>query len=265
MTNKITIMDDESEDVKDERLGRSISASVRGEANPEEAEVRSADAAARLLIWLSPAFPVGSFAFSHGLEWAVHAGHVHDVATVISWLDALLEHGAPRNDAIFAIYAWRATTSRDAHGLREVNALALATAGSRERHLETTAQGNAFVAIIRQAWREPTFDWGVDALQGDVAYPVAVGLTCAAHGVSSRDMLRSYVLAQVQNLVSAIIRLSVIGHTDGQRAIAALLPGVGRLALSTEAATLDDIGGAAFQSDIASLRHETQYSRLFRS
>lgn len=225
----------------------------------------AAGGAAKLLIWLSPAFPVGSFAFSHGLEWAVQAGHVANVATVIVWLDALLEHGGMRNDAIFAAHAWRAVHARDTQALTEVNELALAMSGSKERYLETTAQGNAFVTIIRGAWCAPAFDWGVATLRGDIAYPVAVGVAAAAHAISLHDMLRSFALAQVQNLVSAVIRLSVIGHTDGQRAIATLLPVIGRTALAAEAATLDDIGGAVFQSDIAALRHETQYSRLFRS
>ncbi|CCB64772.1 urease accessory protein UreF [Hyphomicrobium sp. MC1] len=257
----ITAMDDVSE--RQHKIGGELSS--QDASTPVVKEDKSSDAAAKLLIWLSPAFPVGSFAFSHGLEWAVQAGQVRNVATVIAWLDALLEYGGLRNDAIFAAHAWHAAMVRDARALIEVNELALAMAGSKERYLETTAQGNAFVTIIREAWRAQDFDWGIASVRGDVAYPVAVGLTGAAHEISRHEMLRCFVLAQVQNLVSAVIRLSVIGHTDGQHAIASLLPAIGRLVLVAETATLDDIGGAAFQSDIAALRHETQYSRLFRS
>lgn len=261
----ITIMDDATDAARGGRIDMSLLSAAEGDGSADAIEMHLADASARLLIWLSPAFPVGSFAFSHGLEWAVEAGYVHDVATATAWLDVLLMHGGLRNDAIFASNAWCATNARAGDALCKANELALATAGSKERHLETTAQGNAFAAIIRQAWPASGFDWGMETLGGNIAYPVAVGITSAAHGISLREMLRSYVLAQVQNLVSAVIRLSVIGHTDGQRAIAALLPAIGHLALSAETATLDNVGGAAFQSDIAALRHETQYSRLFRS
>lgn len=225
----------------------------------------SSDAATRLLVWLSPAFPVGSFAFSHGLEWAVHAGHISDVRSAILWLETLVEHGALRNDAIFAACAWRAAAASNQATLREINELALAMAGSRERSLETTSQGNAFIAVTREAWRAPALERSLATLEGDVTYPVAVALASAAHGIALANMLRFYTLALVQNLISATIRLSVIGHTDGQRAIAALLPAVGRLSTFAASATLDDLGSAAFQSDIASMRHETQYSRLFRS
>lgn len=258
----ITAMDDVSN--RQHKVCVDLSPS-QDESMPTAPEGESADAAAKLLIWLSPAFPVGSFAFSHGLEWAVQAGHVRNVATVIAWLDALVEHGGMRNDAIFAAHAWRAAMVCDARVLTEVNELALAMAGSKERYLETTAQGNAFVTIIREAWRSPLFDWGIASLRGDIAYPVAVGLTGAAHRIALHEMSRSFALAQVQNLVSAVIRLSVIGHTDGQHAIASLLPSIGRLVLGAETANLGDVAGAAFQSDIAALRHETQYSRLFRS
>lgn len=262
ITMAMMIMGDPSERQYASTIGPSL---CRDMAMAAVQDGEAAGGAAKLLIWLSPAFPVGSFAFSHGLEWAVQAGHVANVATVIAWLETLLEHGGLRNDAIFAAQAWHAAHARDAQALAEVNVLALAMAGSKERYLETTAQGNAFVIIIRDAWPAPTFDWAMALLPGDVAYPVAVGLTAAAHAISLHEMLRSFALAQVQNLVSAVIRLSVIGHTDGQRAIATLLPVIGRTALEAETATLDDVGGATFQSDIATLRHETQYSRLFRS
>lgn len=265
MTTVITIMDDEPDRDGGEFWRDRIPLDIAGGENADAPSGQSADAAARLLIWLSPAFPVGSFAFSHALEWAVHRDKVSDVATTITWLGALLEHGALRNDAIFVSCAWRATRARDARGLREVNEQALAMAGSRERYLEATAQGNAFVAIIRQAWRAPGFDWASEHLKGDVAYPIAVGVVSAAHEIALGETLRSFVLAQIQNLISAVIRLSVIGHTDGQRAIAALLPAIGALAQTARSATLDDVGGAAFQSDIAAMAHETQYSRLFRS
>ncbi|HWH81555.1 MAG TPA: urease accessory UreF family protein, partial [Burkholderiaceae bacterium] len=96
-------------------------------------------------------------------------------------------------------------------------------------------------------------------------YPVAVATAAAGHGIALRTSLEAFSLALVQTLVSATIRLSALGHSDGQRAIAALLPETRKLAREAQHATLDDLGGAAFRSDIAAMRHETQYTRLFRS
>jgi urease accessory protein len=218
-----------------------------------------------LFVWLSPAFPVGSFAFSHGLEWAAAAGDLPDAAAIEGWIADLLAHGAARNDAILLAAAWRAVRAGEAVELAEINALALALAGSRERRLETTGQGNAFLAAVKAAWARAEIDRVEQRLVGDVAYPVAVALAAGAHRIELRATLEAYLLAFVSNLVSAVVRLGVIGQSDGQRVIAALIPGVRELAHAAEHSTLDDLGGAVFRADLAALHHETLYTRLFRS
>jgi urease accessory protein len=222
-------------------------------------------AALPLMVWLSPAFPVGGFAYSHGLEWAVEAGAVHDTASALDWIVDLVEKASGRNDAILLAAAWRAATAQDAGALAEAAELAVALQPSAERHLEATAQGNAFVAAARSAWAVPSLDLLSRAWDGDVSYPVAVGVLAAGHGVPLDATLRAYLTAFSGNLVSAAVRLGPIGQTGGQRIMAALLPIVSAVAREAEAATLEDLGGASFRSDIASLRHETQYTRLFRS
>jgi urease accessory protein len=218
-----------------------------------------------LLVWLSPAFPVGSFAYSHGLEWAVDARRIQDLASAHAWLVDLLVTGGVRNDAILMAAAWRAAHDADDGGLIAVNDLALAQAGSRERYLETSAQGNAFMTAVLAAWRTDALARARAALDGDIAYPVGLGLTTAVHGIPLAAALRAYVTAVMSSLVSALVRLSAIGQTDGQRVLAALLPAIERLSADSEQSTLDDLGGAAFLSDIAAMAHETQYTRLFRS
>jgi len=259
----ITIMDDEP-DLRAERVDR-LRVDLSCAVPHDDDLLLSEDAGPKLLVWLSPSFPVGSFAFSHGLEWAVEAGSIKDANSAIDWIGGLLDHGALRNDAIFAACAWRAAAHENSDAVKQVAELALAMAGSRERYLETTAQGNAFATMIREAWACSKFAWLGAQLSGDVAYSVAVGAAAAAHNIPLDVTLRAYAIASIQNLVSAAIRLSVIGHTDGQRIIAALLPNAIALGRETEHASLDDVGGAAFQSDISALKHETQYTRLFRS
>jgi urease accessory protein len=218
-----------------------------------------------LFVWLSPAFPVGAFAYSHALEWAVEAGDLSDAATVEAWIADLLALGSGRNDAILLAEAYRAAAAGDRARLREVAELGVALQPSRERHLEATSQGNAFVTAARASWPVPALDMLAQAHEGDVVYAVAVGVVSSGHGVALRPTLEAFLMAFVAALVSAAVRLGPIGQTDGQRITAALIPAVREAAAQADTATLDDIGGAAFRSDIASLRHETQYTRLFRS
>lgn len=218
-----------------------------------------------LMIWLSPSFPVGAFAYSHGLEWAFECGDLHDAATLQDWLDALVCHGSLRNDLILFACAARAIEAGDDAALVEIAELALALANSAERRLETVTQGNAFVSALRAAWPCAEIDHLKQAWPGDVAYPLAVAVACAGHGLPLTAALEAYGLAFVANLVSASVRLGIIGQTDGQKITAALVPSVCAAAAEAGPATLEDLGGCAFRSDLASLRHETQYSRLFRS
>ncbi len=212
-----------------------------------------------LAIWLSPAFPVGAFAYSHALEWAVECGAVQDAATLSTWIDDLLRCGSGRNDAILLAASHRA--ANDAAALIEINELALALAPSRERHLETSAQGAAFVIAMRAAWPCAA----LDALDGETAYPVALGAAAAGHHVPLAATLEHFLLAFTANLVSAAVRLGPIGQTDGQRVTAGALPAIHATARFALTSTLDDLGSATLASDLASMQHETQYSRLFRS
>jgi urease accessory protein len=218
-----------------------------------------------LMVWLSPAFPVGAFAYSHGLEWAVEAGQVSDVATAQAWIADLLDCGSGRNDAVLLAAAYRAAAAGDADALSRTAELALALQPSRERLLEAAAQGNAFMIAVRSAWPCAAVDRFAAEWTEDVAYPVALGVAAAGHGAPLGAVLEAALLAFVGNLVSAVVRLGPIGQTDGQKIIAAMLPHVRAAAAFAADSSLDDVGGAAFRSDIASLRHETQYSRLFRS
>lgn len=220
---------------------------------------------ARLLVWLSPAFPVGAFAFSHGLELAVDRGWVRDRAGFEEWLADLTERGSLRNDLILLAAAWRGVTGDDAAALGETCALALALQPSAERRLEAVTQGNAFLATIEKAWPCENFTRMRLALGDDVGYPVAVGAVAAAHGVGCGGALIAYAIAFVSNLASVAIRLGLIGQTDGQRVVAALMPALERQAALASSTTLAEVGAATLRSDLASLAHETQYSRLFRS
>ena len=218
----------------------------------------------KLFFWLSPAFPVGAFAYSHGLEWAVETGDIKNAATLQAWMDDLFAQGSARNDALLLAAAFRATAAKDDPALRDVNDLALALSPSRERHLEIASQGTAFVTAARAAWSCAAIE-RFARLVTEAAYPVALGVLAAGHGQDLAATLRAYLSGFAANLVSAAVRLGPIGQTDGQRTLAGLLPTLESCTAFALQGTLDDLGGAALRSDIASMRHETQYSRLFRS
>jgi urease accessory protein len=230
-------------------------------------EMSDAESAAlyRLMTWLSPAFPVGAFSYSSGIEWAVEAGDIADAASLRDWLAAMLSDGSGFCDAVFLAQAHRAASARDISALGEIAELAAAFVPSRERQLETSTQGRAFIEIARAAWPCDGLDDLVAACRGDTVYPVAVGIVSAAHGVPLAPALHGFLHAVVSNWISAGARLVPLGQTDSQRILAALEADVAATATRALTASLDDLGSATFRADLASLRHETQYTRLFRS
>ncbi|GGK19385.1 urease accessory protein UreF [Salinarimonas ramus] len=217
-----------------------------------------------LLIWTSPSFPVGAFAYSHGLEWAQEAGDVTDAESLASWLGDLLAHGAPRNDAILCAEAWRG--AQEPARLAELAELAVALSPSAERRLETITQGNAFLSVCAASWPCPALDaYRADAGEADTPLPVAFGLVAAGHGLPLDETLDALGLGFVQNLVSAAVRLGIVGQTRAQAVVASLLPTIRERAEAAAGETLDDLGSAVFRADLGALLHETQYTRLFRS
>jgi urease accessory protein len=219
----------------------------------------------RLMAWLSPAYPIGAFSYSSGIEWAVEAGDITDAAMLERWLAVMIADGGGFCDGVFFAHAHRAAAERDDKALRALAELAAAFAPSRERHLETTAQGCAFLDATRAAWPTPALDRLLAVWDGAVALPVAVAVASAGHGIALAPALQAYLHALTANLVSAGVRLVPLGQTDGQRVLAALEPVVAATAARALTTPLDEVGGAAFRADLASMRHETQHTRLFRS
>ncbi len=219
----------------------------------------------RLMAWMSPGFPVGAFSYSHAIEYAVANHSVHDEESLLHWLEDVLEHGGGHSDAILFTHAWRATRTRDTSGLREVAALAAALRATPELGRETTAQGQAFSLATNAAWPAEELDLLKQAWHGPLAYPVAVAVACAGHGISLDASLAAYLHGFAANLVSAGVRLVPLGQTQGQRIVAALESSILRLAEVAPQAPLADAGSGTWMVDWSSMQHETQHTRLFRS
>ncbi|MFJ1308969.1 urease accessory protein UreF [Agrobacterium sp. P15N1-A] len=221
-------------------------------------EDRGVAALLRLMAWMSPAFPVGGFSYSGGLEKAVEDRRVGDAAALRDWLETLLRHGSLWNDAVFLAHAWR--SAGDAAVLSETADLARALAGSAERYRETVLLGDAFVAAAG-AWPHAV----LDLLPKDVPYPVAVGAVAAGHAVPLRETIAAFLHAGASQIVSAGIRLGVAGQRDGVAILAASEAIIAEMAAWAMQSTLDDLGSATIIADTAAMRHETQGTRLFRS
>lgn len=218
----------------------------------------------RLLAWASPSYPTGAFSYSHGLEWAVEEGRVRDVATLIDYVDAVLNRGGGWIDAV--LFAHAHACARDVDAVDQIAELAAAFRGTAETALESQQQGAAFLAVTRKAWPHPLLDaFAARNSAHPIAHCVAMALACAAHGIARSPALAAWLHATAANLVSAGVRLIPLGQTDGQIAIARLSPRIDAIAVAATQTSLTDLGAASPLLEICSIRHETQYTRLFRS
>ncbi|HKF70554.1 MAG TPA: urease accessory protein UreF [Stellaceae bacterium] len=220
----------------------------------------------KLMTWLSPAYPVGGYSYSHGLEYAVEEKLVRDRETLVQWITTAVEAGAGHIGGALLAEAWRAAVEGDEDRLEAVAALAAAWRGTSETALESEAQGAAFLAVTRMAWPHALLDRLVpERRSGPIALSVAVGAACGCHGIALVPALVAYLHGFSSNLVSAGIRLVPLGQSDGQLAMAALAPIIERCARVSADNSLDEVGGATPMLDWCSMRHELQYTRLFRS
>ncbi|SHM93016.1 urease accessory protein UreF [Roseibium suaedae] len=228
----------------------------------------------RLLTFLSPAFPVGAFTYSHGLEQVIEDEVVTDAGTLASWLEDILRQGAGRSDAILLRQTMLAAREGNEDAVGEIIDLGLALQPSKERYLESSAQGTAFIQAIRQAWLPDAHTPACHLLEklskpetgrDTWPYPAAVGLAAAAWSLPVDAVLTAYSQAFTANLISVAVRAVPIGQSDGQRVLALMEPVIAAVAEEAQTCGLEDLGTSTFLADIASMEHETKYSRLFRS
>jgi urease accessory protein len=227
----------------------------------------------KLLAWCSPAYPTGAFSYSHGLEWAVEAGSVTSLAGLVDFITAVLVRGGGHVDAVLFAHAWRAVHQPPAIWQRSARAqllelaeLAAAFRATAETALESRQQGAAFFDVTLKAWPHPRLSEIAADLRGQpIAQPVAVAAACAAHGIGLPVALDAFVQVIAANLVSAGARLVPLGQTDAQIAMARLAPIIAATAAAAVNISLDELGTCAPELDLCSMRHETQYTRLFRS
>src|SRR5262249_6855853 len=195
----------------------------------------------RLLAWLSPAYPIGAFSYSHGIETAVEEGFINDRVTLVAWLETVLRDGTGRVDGALFAAAWRAATAKDWPAFDAIAERAAAWRGTSEMALESRQQGGSFLTITRTAWPHPD----LANVRTELALPVAVALAAAVHGIALESALAGYLHAFTANLISAAVRTVPLGQSDGQLALAALERAVRSAAEAALAVgDLDEVGTA---------------------
>ncbi len=207
----------------------------------------------QLLAFMSPAFPVGSFAYSHGLEWAIDDGKVKSADDVREWIKSLLVHGSGWNDAVLFAIAYDASDEVR----EEIDELALALAVSRERALETSDLGQSFGKAAATLFADKSTNFQT--------YPVAVAVACQIACIDKCAGLLAYLQAFSNNLIAVAVRLIPLGQTKGLEIMRDLMPDIVTTAERALKASVDDLGSSTLLSDISAMRHESQYSRVFRS
>ena len=200
--------------------------------------------------WMSPAFPIGAFAYSHGLEWAIDKDHVSNGEKLQKWITDLLEYGSLRTDAIFISLILRG------HDAKKLNELSMALCPAGERLLETKLQGSAFAKVIEDVWQQDI---------GELSLPIAVALAAKNQSIEQDLILPAYLHAFCSNLISAAIRLIPIGQTEGQRIMLELYTTISDLVQTASGSEIDDLNSACFFSDVSAMEHEYLQPRMFKT
>jgi urease accessory protein len=223
--------------------------------------VESAQQLTRLLQLASPALPVGAFSYSQGLEAAVEAGIVHDAASAQRWIADVLELALARMEAPVLLRLIDAWTRDDADAVQYWNALFIASRESAELRAETVQMGYSLARLLPQLINAPL---RLDAKE-EIAYPTAYACAAAHWRIDARQALTAYLWSWLENQVMAALKAVPLGQTEGQKILLALSDAVTRTVAFAATLEDEDLGNFAPGLAILASRHETQYSRLFRS
>lgn len=215
----------------------------------------------RLCHLVSPALPVGAYAYSQGLEYAVHAGWVSDEAGVLRWLQGMSRRSLGTLDLPVLQRLHRAWTEADAAAVREWNARLIAARETLELRAEERHLGCSLARVLIELDIAEAGDW----IEADPSFATMFSLAAVRFGIGAGDTLCGYLWAWTENQVLAAIRLVPLGQSAGQRLLHALTDAMPQIVARAELTADEDIGVGVVAQAVASALHESQYSRLFRS
>ncbi|MEO1703498.1 MAG: urease accessory protein UreF [Pseudomonadota bacterium] len=211
----------------------------------------------RLMSWLSPVFPTGSFAYSAGLEQAIHDSQVDGPETLSQWIKAQLTVGALWNDAIFLAQAHGCATNREP--LDDLNELAVAMTNATERLNETIKQGTSFAEAVGNWLKED------QQLPPGTPLPIHIGWASGHSSIDRSDAIAAFQHAFTSNQLQAAIRMGILGQKGAADILVILEPVIETTAKKAASSTLEDLGTCTFLVDIAAMKHESLQPRLFLS
>jgi len=218
----------------------------------------------QLLRLASPALPVGAYCYSQGLEAALELRLVHDGATAREWLAGVLDGPVTRFDAALVGHAWRAVARQDGESLREINDRVLASRETQAQRAETQQMGYSLRMLLESVPEGVAWRWPPD-LATQVTFPVAWAVAARCFGIAQRATVGAFLFGWLENQLVVLMKAMPMGHTAGQQLLSGLIPA---LEAATDVATglvFDDLSNFAPLLGWVAMRHETQYSRLFRS
>ena len=212
----------------------------------------------KLLTWNNQAFPIGSYSFSSGLEYAVESNLITTGYELQSWLKNLLNFGSIQTDAILLVEAWKLMKKKKNRNLIELNNFAISLNQSYEKYIENYEQGKSFIKITSDAWNHKF-------QSKNLTFPLAYASSAYQENIKLEDTLISYLHANLCNLLSAGIKLIPLGQTEGQRIQIKLnlyIEEEYKIILKKD---MNDIGNCGWVNDIVSMQHENQFTRIFRT
>ena len=212
----------------------------------------------KLLTWNNQSFPIGSYSFSSGLEYAVETKIVFSSYQLLNWLKDLLTYGSLQSDSILLAETWKLKKKKQCNKILELNQFAVSLNQSHEKYIENYEQGRAFIKVAQDAW-------GHNFINKHLIFPIAYACSAAQENISLDDSLQSFIHSNLGNLLAAGIKLIPLGQTDGQKIQVELNKHIDKEYRCIKKRNLNSIGSCAWANDIISMRHENQYTRIFRT
>ena len=204
------------------------------------------------MAWLSPAYPIGAYSFSHGLEEAIASQTVVGKDSFFDWLFQILHFGSGRNDLIFVSIAYR-SAYKDLNSLADIST---SFAGTKERYIETLQQGLAFSKVTSVLLKKEI---------PSVPLPLAVGYAAKVENIDIDKLLPLYLHSFAANLISAAVRFLPLGQTEGQNILFRLFDDFEKISKQAKNMEIEDLGNSCVLNDIGSMRHEIMKTRIFKS
>lgn len=216
----------------------------------------------RILHLASPALPIGAFHFSQGLEYAVEAGWVTDEPSALEWISSVARHAIGTLDLPVLLRLHRACSAGDSDAMQRWGRFLLAARETEELRAEDRHMGSALARILRELGAEASTP-NVPRTQRGYAEMFAVA--CVHWNIPENEVLQAYAWTWTENQVLAAVKLVPLGQTAGQRILHSLVPLLEEIATQALGVEDEDIGACALMQGLASARHESQYTRLFKS